>query len=118
MYCEHLNTKSVPNTVLGILGPCRDMRESAKIPALMELTGYWERQTGLSMSGALSAIRKTRWVQNVGRYTSRGEQEGVCGEIWSEDVNQGKPPGNSIAGRGLREEWVLGRKENNTVAPE
>lgn len=54
----------------------------------------------------------------VGATLAGVNREGVCGEIWSEDVNHGKPPGNSIAGRGLREEWVLGRKENNTVAPE
>ena len=54
----------------------------------------------------------------VGATLAGVNREGVCGEIWSEDVNHGKPPGNSIAGRGLREEWVLGRKENNTGAPE
>lgn len=39
-----MQTKSVPGTVPGILGPSRGVIKTAKIPALTDLVFDWERQ--------------------------------------------------------------------------
>lgn len=40
----------------------------------------------------------------VGAMLAGENREGVCGEIWSEEVNHGKPWGNRVVGRETNED--------------
>lgn len=75
----------MPGTSLGILGPSSQSL----------LIIYWERQTSLSMSGVLSAIRKKgRGARMVGRHLS----EIWATSRWSEETNPVTHFGSRAAG--------------------